>query len=338
MLTTSFATRDIPRGDQFEAWRYWYDSVFETTLEGAAERGFEATNSNWTVGGLTVSEVTSPPVAVARSRSFIRRNPVDHWVVTLSGQSSSEVMARGERFTVQAGVPFLLSLGEEMRIGRDRRDDRMQILLSRESFGSSAHLLDAGVGVSMTGPQGMLLAEFLLMLRKNAPTLTAEDASHLKSAVQAMIEVCLAPTAARLARAEKPIAVTLMERVRKAVTKHLRSQALGTSMLCREAATSRSQLYRLLEGEGGVAHYILRRRLSESFAILCDTAHDLSIGQIAEMLCFADASSFSRAFRREFGVKPKEVRAASLSGLSPAPPAGPDESNVHGFRDCLRSF
>ena len=129
-----------------------------------------------------------------------------------------------------------------------------------------------------------------------------------------------------------------MERVRKAVTKQLRSQALGTSMLCREAATSRSQLYRLLEGEGGVAHYILRRRLSESFAILCDTAHDLSIGQIAEMLCFADASSFSRAFRREFGVMPKEVRAASLSGLSPAPPAGPDESNVHGFRDCLRSF
>ncbi|MBI2737793.1 MAG: helix-turn-helix transcriptional regulator [Rhodospirillales bacterium] len=35
------------------------------------------------------------------------------------------------------------------------------------------------------------------------------------------------------------------------------------------------------------------------------------------MLCFADASSFTRAFRREFGMSPKEVRAASPGGLSP---------------------
>jgi hypothetical protein len=47
------------------------------------------------------------------------------------------------------------------------------------------------------------------------------------------------------------------------------------------AATSRSQLYRLLEGEGGVARYIRRRRLSESFAILCDTSNNFSIASIA---------------------------------------------------------
>lgn len=42
------------------------------------------------------------------------------------------------------------------------------------------------------------------------------------------------------------------------------------------------------------------------------------IGAIAESLCFADASSFSRAFRREFGMSPSDVRAATLSGLRPA--------------------
>ena len=130
-----------------------------------------------------------------------------------------------------------------------------------------------------------------------------------------------------------------MERVRRAVRSNLRSPLLGPDRLCREAATSRSQLYRLLEGEGGVARYILRRRLSESFAILCDTTNNFSIAAIAETLCFADASNFSRAFRREFGMSPSEVRTASLVGLAPeATTKVPPGSEAHSFADCLRAF
>ena len=338
MQTTSFATHRLPRGEQFESWRDWYGSVFETTSAVAKEEGFEAANSNWTVGGLTISEVSSAPSAVRRSQSFVRRNPVDHWAVTLSSHTTSEVTTRGESFRVRAGVPFLLSLGEEMQIRRVSQDIRMQLLLSRDVFGGSAPLLDAGVGMSLDGPLGTLLGEFLFLLKKNVPTLTDKDASYLKAPVQAMVETCLMPSADRIARAERPIKATLMERVRKVVTQHLRSPSLGVATLCREAATSRSQLYRLLEDEGGVAYYIQRRRLSESFAILCNTSNDLSIVRIAEMLCFADASGFSRAFRREFGINPKELRAASVCGLSPAPPPGSDEGDIQGFRDCLHSF
>ena len=337
MLTTSFKTRDLPQGVQFDSWRDWYGGVFETTTDVIVSAGFEAANFNWTIGGLTVSKVASPPVSVARSRPFVRRNPVDHWMMTLSNNSASEVTTRDRQFRVPAGVPFLLSLGEEMSIRREVGESRMQFLLSRAAFPGSEPLLDAAVGMPLDGPRGALLADFLRMVKASLPALSVEEASRLKDAVQAMLEACLAPSDHPLGMAEKPMAATLMQRVRKAVARHLYSPSLGTAKLCREAATSRSQLYRLLEDQGGVAQYIQRRRLSESFAILCDTSRDFSIGRIAEMLCFADASGFSRAFRREFGITPKEVRLAALGGLPPSPPSR-DDFGAGQFRDCLRSL
>jgi AraC-like DNA-binding protein len=150
-----------------------------------------------------------------------------------------------------------------------------------------------------------------------------------------MVAACLAPTADRVASARRQIDLTLMERVRQVVRRNLHSPALGPNKLCREAAMSRSQLYRVLEGEGGAARYIQRRRLSESFTMLCDVSHNFAIGKVAEMLCFADASSFSRAFRQEFGVTPREVRTASLAGQAVG---SPKAVGAEEFVDCLHGF
>ena len=192
-------------------------------------------------------------------------------------------------------------------------------------------------GTALDSSEGHLLADYMLLLERNIPHLLAGDGPKLARAIQAMVGACVAPSADRLAEAGNVIDLTLMERVRQAVARNLRSPSLNPEKLCREAATSRSQLYRLLEGEGGVAHYILRRRLSESFSMLCDASSNLPIGKVAEMLCFADGSSFSRAFRREFGMSPSDVRAGAIGGSPPvAPPKKVAGPGLQSFSDCLR--
>jgi AraC-like DNA-binding protein len=318
LIAETFSTHSLPVSQQLEAWRNWYGPIFEATSAGSQDEGFAAANSNWKLNGFTFSRVSSPPTCIDRTKYLLRRNHVDHWAFTLSKRTPSDVEVRGRALEVPPGVPFLLSLGEEMHIGRRQPDERVQLLLARDSFQAIAPLLDATRGTALSTSQGRLLADYILLLERNLPDLTPEDGSRLPSAIQAMVGACLSPSVDRLAVAGRQIDLTLMERVRRAVRKNLRSPLLGPDRLCREAATSRSQLYRLLEGEGGVARYIQRRRLSESFAILCDTSNNFSIAAIAETLCFADASNFSRAFRREFGMSPSEVRTASLVGLAPA--------------------
>jgi AraC-like DNA-binding protein len=100
---------------------------------------------------------------------------------------------------------------------------------------------------------------------------------------------------------------------------------------------SRSNLYRLYEDTGGIARYIQHQRLLEAHAVLADPASTQTISVIAEDLCFADASSFSRAFKREFGYTPREARSAALSGLGVTPKARVPSAGRH-FGDLLRGF
>ncbi|MPZ34539.1 MAG: helix-turn-helix domain-containing protein [Rhodospirillales bacterium] len=337
MTPAMFTTRSLPPAEQFEAWRGWYASVFEMMTRQPTAEGFRGKAVTWILNGFGLSCVSTPPVSIVRSQTMIRRDPVDHWCVGLSKMSSSEIKISDGWSKVPAMVPYVYSLGEEA--SGERSLDRIQLYLARDSFQTIAPLLDAARGKAVDMPEGRLLADYLLLLERNIPDLPAEDGAKLALAIQAMLGACLAPSTDRMAEAGRQIDLTLMERVRQAVRKNLRSPSLGPDKLCREAATSRSQLYRLLEGEGGVAHYIRRRRLSESFTLLCDASNNLSIGKVAEMLCFADGSSFSLAFRREFGMSPSDLRAGAVGGSPPAPPLkNAVASGPHSFSECLRSF
>ena len=340
MVPQTFSTQPLPIFEQLEGWRRWHRPTFEVQSPNPSSGGFLATNSNWGLEGLTVSRVCSPATSVSRLKSAIRRSAVDHWVISVSGLSARDVEAEGRSLAVPARAPVVLSLGGEIRVRHHEYDDRVQLFLSRDRFDRIGHILDAVKAERLPAAQGDFLADYMHLLERNLPTIADGDTDRLPGAVEAMVAACLAPSADRASTARRQIEFTLMERVRRAVRQNLFSPSLGPKRLCRDAAMSRSQLYRVLGSEGGVAHYIRRRRLSESFSILCDASNAYPIAKIAEMLCFADPSSFSRAFRQEFGVTPREVRAASLAGqkIAPSNIIGAKATGVSSFSDSLHGF
>lgn len=275
-------------------------------------------------------------VTTHRAGALLRRNPVDHWCVGLSKESATHFRIGAREGAAPARVPYVYSLQEEM--WSERSAVRFQLYLARDNFQPIAPLLDAAQGTAFGSPGGRLLSDFIFLLERHMPQLRPERGPSLALSVQTMVAACLAPSAGAMAEARTSIDATLMERVRRAVRMNLRSRSLGPETLCRGTAMSRSQLYRLLEGEGGVAHYIQRSRLAESFALLCDPSNGDSIGKIAELLCFADGSSFSRAFRREFGVSPSDARAAALVGGPAAPSRGKMASGAPSFEECLQGL
>ena len=76
---------------------------------------------------------------------------------------------------------------------------------------------------------------------------------------------------------------------------------------------SRRSLYRLLEPLGGVHQYILRRRLSHIKRALNDPDNHEQIADLAARFGFACQETFWRAFKRQYGAPPGEVRSQNSS-------------------------
>ncbi|MBS0562135.1 MAG: helix-turn-helix domain-containing protein [Proteobacteria bacterium] len=320
MSSQEFTTESLPPQQQFQAWRSWFDPVYDTLPHAPPNSGFAARSAIWQFAGGALARVNAPGLRATRTRALIRRTPVDPWIVTIGSGAVTSLSSRRGEISVPAGTPFIVSLGCEFASERGS-DSRMQLYLSRDAFPDLAPALDALNGAPLDGSLGILLAEYLVWLERALPRLSPAERAGLASAVGAMVSACAAPTAERMAAAERHLDLGRMERLRKVVRRNLRSPALTPALLCREAGMSRSQLYRLLESEGGAAHYIRRRRLEESYALLSDPSEQRPVAAIAEELCFADASGFSRAFRHEFGISPSEARIAARSGHAAPKPA-----------------
>lgn len=336
MPTLTFSTRDLPAREQLDAWRAWYAPMFDVT-RADEDQGFTAEAQLWDAGGVMLGRVMAPALHSVRSAGHIRRSAIDHWVITIGRRDTEISLPRGT-VRVPAGVPFVSSMGQPLESARDE-DERLHLYLPRDRFASLAAVLDGANGVPLGGAMGRLLSDYLGLLMRSLPSLEEADRRRLAGAVHAMVAACLAPTADRQASAAEQVEVAQLARVRQEVRKRLSLATLSPTTLCRAVGMSRSVLYRLLEGEGGVANYIRRQRLLASHDALSDPADRRTIAEIATACGFFEPSSFSRAFRQEFGATPSEVRLAAHAGAQPPAAWKPMmQAEFQTLQTCLCRF
>ena len=97
---------------------------------------------------------------------------------------------------------------------------------------------------------------------------------------------------------------------RRFIAAHLADPGLGPDMVAAALHISRRSLYAALgTDDDGVAALIRLARLTAARAILADPADRRPIADIAAQVGLTSPAHFSRLFRRQYGLSPREVRA-----------------------------
>ncbi|TGS71660.1 helix-turn-helix domain-containing protein [Mesorhizobium sp. M3A.F.Ca.ET.201.01.1.1] len=334
-----FSTLELTPEDQFPAWQAHMAPLVEIRLPDgrSPEAGFPAEHTAWNLGGMLIVQQRAPAHSYVRSAAKLRSSSIDHWYVALphNGRSWTEVDRR-----VAEGQPGKLeirSLGYPFR-GRTTDSEGVFVYLPRDLFADAAATLDAKNNSILSGNLASLLADYINSIEARLRSLTAEDLPRIVHATRSMIIACLAPPAEHAAAAEQLASVALMERARRYVHQNLDAAHLTPDSMCRALGVSRSRLYQLFEPSGGVLHYIQSRRLLAAHVALSDPADSRRIVAIAEAVGFSSAANFSRAFSKEFGYSPREVRSSVVLPRPAQPVSLAEQKNAASFEGWLKAL
>ena len=159
-------------------------------------------------------------------------------------------------------------------------------------------------------PTGRVLTSALTTLWAELPRAEMSDGPLLASSLVGLLNGLLQPSRDHGDDVRRALNVA----IRQYIADHLDDLALDVDTLRRQFFCSRATLYRLFEGDGGVAKYIRDARLRACM-------HDLAlpsttrkhIALIATRWGFENPSHFNRLFKQSFGVVPSAVGGLTLA-------------------------
>lgn len=248
----------------------------------------------------------------------MRENPDFFWMIIMLG-GSAEIsgeedvirITEGDMICAPGKEPVLLSFPGEHHIlwvqipdhVLDQRfktplPDRLSVISGENGFAhvlvamlrGVADIMQEGTGENMR-PVEMAMPEFLLAsLLQNAPARALGGAAGIRAA--------------------------LLERIFQTIEMKLADPGLSYQKIANEHGISPRYLQKLFESIGdNFGHYVKVRRLERCRLDLLSPLHaQKSISDILFQWGFNDSASFSRAFREQYGISPREYRKrASLS-------------------------
>ncbi|SMH28675.1 helix-turn-helix domain-containing protein [Azospirillum agricola] len=296
----------------FWLWRDQMSPIFEISVpDRDAVGAFHGVLETYHMGSVLLGRCASVTQSFERSRPIIARSGIDHYLVQFQHRGDSRGRMGAREVDVRTGDVCILDLAQTVSTV-DHDIDTLTLCLPREMLAPLVVDPDALHGLVLPGrsPLGAMLAGHVRSLHRVASTLSAREALSVARGAAAFVAGCLGPTVDALDLVRPEMQASRVRAIKRHIDSHLGDPQLDAARIAEAFRMSRPTLYRLFEPMGGVAAYILQRRLARSLADLM--AHrPQRIADIARRWGFSSETAFSRAFRAAFGMAPRDARANS---------------------------
>ena len=277
-----------------------------------------------TLDNAVLSRVAATPWSLGRSVRGPHPAAAALLIVMVSGTGRVEQPNRS--CTLHAGEWCLFDPLQPFRASTvEAHNEYLALTVERPSDSERLGLLEQGAARCWDAKTGMSRI-LLATLTEGFNQMNRLGASSSKNLERALTEMTW--DAVREQLEEPPAGVhrdVLCARMKSYIERHVADPELSVDALAQALGMSIRTVHRAFEADafeadpaGSISNYVWMRRLSHCAASLRDPTHvDRSITDICFSLGFNSTSHFSRLFKKQFGVPPREYRVAFVH-TSPA--------------------
>jgi AraC-like DNA-binding protein len=293
----------------------WVDAVGRTiyplALAGVGSTFRATLNANSLDRGVRVHEVRTDPNLLVRTPRLVRSSPSDDMLLLVQLDGAATLRQRDRVVHLPAGTATLCDPLVEYAVSCDELSHQLVLMVPRACVRQLSapvselrlRRMDAHTATlrALIGVAGESLHAEAELDRAESDVLAGAILDLTRAALVRLSSGSVLPTS------HDGIARTALAYVRA----HCDDPILDPEYVARAAGVSLRTLATALGDNGPPGRAIRTERLHRARERLLDPRHSRSgVAEIAEMSGFRDATTFTRAFRREYGSAPSELRRA----------------------------
>jgi AraC-like DNA-binding protein len=260
---------------------------------------------------VSIAGVTDQAIVISRTERLASAAISDDVHISLQASGRGTVSQSGRVAQVAPGVLTVTETHRPFTLNYVEPNQRHIVLqASRSALGVSDDMIRHVTGRQLAGinPARDAYVSLVTSLMAQPETLSETASLEMSSIVTSLASAML-----RSAFESSPIMPTTNEALLVAMTDfiraHLASPMLSPETVARAHFVSRRKMYEIFEASGETPADVIRReRIQRAASMLEDRAQAWSISDVAFASGFGDVTTFTRAFRRYFGVTPREWR------------------------------
>ncbi|ANY25121.1 MULTISPECIES: AraC family transcriptional regulator [Gordonia] len=313
--TVELSTRELASAEGRVRWAEALDATFcEMDIDWPQDRRpFTAQIVARPVGSLSVSVVRADPHTVVRTPAMIESDPADDYLLCLITQGAATIsqgehtglLQHGAFGIIDATAPFVVSGATEF--------EQIVVRAPRGQLAARAtyDVIDDATGraIAVDSGIGRLVSSFLVDVAAQVQGISVSSSGTVASAVLDMVAGAVTEQISHRTATDRIHAADLRA-VQNAMADHLHDPDHTIALVAAEVGMSMRYVHKLFSTTGTTPRaWLYARRLDRARALLAQT--DLCVADICAQVGFRDASHFSRAFSRTFGVSPSRYRATA---------------------------
>ena len=314
MIETRFRTDDVPAAERFACWRErMARTICPMDMRTDFTDDFQAEMSMMRLGAAHIWPARVQSMIFHRTHHLIRLSDTDSYHLTLLLDGTVEVGQKERRAVYTPHDMYIVDTSRPFTARNPEFGSLIGLEIPKSAIPLPPEKAARVLNRRISGTEGIgaLLAAFLIRIANDAGSYQDSDTPYLETALIDLLSGALAGALdATDHLSPESRNRTLVLRVRSFIQRRLGDPGLTPETVAAAQHISTAHLHRLFASQDlTCAAWIRRQRLERAYQDLADPAQaTIPIHHIAQRWGFTHHATFTRAFRAEYGITPRDHR------------------------------